>query len=645
MSVNAVFPYWEIEYGCALALYGCGKNGLLCYRALKESNYCHVVCCVDQNYAGKALDDRKAEPIEALRNAKYDRILITIENQDIAAQVRSMLVEMGIPQGKILTVWDQPVPLTMEQLENSDYMQTYLRCGYEQRKVLTKITNEYYLELYMALFLYKADMSLLLDIFKKLLFQMEDDESKIILLYLMYENNYFDADCLQMLMKCLLYAVWRDDTCYDMVIDTSWMIHKCPAYLYDEFFTDRINLQKKVCEYYELYQLGNVIKRDKRRIAIVMSSLQSPKEGRHGGALSVLNYTRELVKRGYEVKVVAVWVGAASDPRKKFLKKWDWVQPEQCIKMKQEFEEFGVPFEIHYDADIRTRLHRNVQSVVDWQPSFILDMGDEFFPEAYALIQWFPVIQLPLRSNDYSSAATLRIFGNRETVRKDNLVYRAVSDESVREVLLGNLDRWEDDSLPFVREKCGFCSEDFLLVTVSGALDLYIDADMLEAVCRMLKKYANMKWILVGNMYELENALMKRAAAEEQIIFWGYEENLESLYGMCDVCLNLPRRGGGISLRLAMKAGLPVATTDYPSGILNYMDSEQVVHGDCEALMAYVERLYQNPELYRQVSEECRRRIAKFSLASDVDKILAVCQEANQLFEQTHRESVLNDTF
>ena len=61
----------------------------------------------------------------------------------------------------------------------------------------------------------------------------------------MYNCKNFDENCMKLYMSCLMAAVWKDDTLYGLVIDTTIMVFYYPQYIYKDFFIDRKKLQNK----------------------------------------------------------------------------------------------------------------------------------------------------------------------------------------------------------------------------------------------------------------------------------------------------------------------------------------------------------------------------------------------------------------
>ena len=179
----------------------------------------------------------------------------------------------------------------------------------------------------------------------------------------------------------------------------------------------------------------------------------------------------------------------------------------------------------------------------------------------------------------------------------------------------------EDKTIYYDRKGFGFGDSDFLIVSVGRRLNFEINNDMIEKFSILLEKNPRMRWLIVGNPPSSSNKLWVRQVSSGQIILWGFEEHIDALYRICDVFLQPKRIGGGHSMRQAMRQGLPVAITDYPSGVLSIFDSDEVVHGGYEELSNYVEKLFRDDNFYQERSDRMRNLIRNISMGNDAVKL------------------------
>lgn len=96
-----IFPYHRIPSGSRVVLYAAGYVGREYYEQLRDNPNFTVALWVDKN-ADKM--DMKINAVEEIRTADYDYIVIAVEDESVAAKIRSTLRGMGVADEKI--VWD-----------------------------------------------------------------------------------------------------------------------------------------------------------------------------------------------------------------------------------------------------------------------------------------------------------------------------------------------------------------------------------------------------------------------------------------------------------------------------------------------------------------------------------------------------------
>lgn len=622
-------PFFKLAYGSRIALYGCGNNGAMCYKQLIQSGFCKLSVWVDENYADEVLDGEEIKPVSELKTAAYDHVLITIMDESVSKQIKRSLLNIGIDGNRIITMLNKAQPMTMECLADWKTLQEYLDDNYRKMYCFAKRANEYYPEIEAALIENICEKSAVFNLLKTSLTFIRDDSKRFILLVLMYQYGYFDKQCMEIFMKHMCNSEWIDDTYFDFITKSTIMIFMHPDYIYKDFYKDRKILQRKVCEYYKLDEIDSNSVSIEKNIAIVANAYV-PNRSREAVSVLVRKIAMEFADLGYNVKIFVLRNDIGSDMDNVFL-----THKVVSKKYKRTSDELttakGIAIGEQLSGSLTERLQNIVKSIMEYQPYFILDMADERFPEAYALIRHFPVINIPMRVNSYSSEADIYISIDKNRVKKDNCLYHAMPLERVREALLSYLDQGEETDIAYKRENFRLSKEDFVMVTVGRKLSLEIDDELIQNVCWLMNEKNNVKWILVGDSVKSNNGLFNQLLKQRRIIMWGYERYLENLYRMCDVYLNPNRAGAGVSIRRAMLIGLPIAMTDYPSDALPCMPSEYIVHGDYKELMEYVVKLYENQELYQRVSNRTLDQIRLFTAKRDAEKVLEICKEAAEM--------------
>ena len=90
------------------------------------------------------------------------------------------------------------------------------------------------------------------------------------------------------------------------------------------------------------------------------------------------------------------------------------------------------------------------------------------------------------------------------------------------------------------------------------------------------------------------------------------------------------RPGGGLSIRQAMREGLPVIMSDYPSDQKARMDEADLIIGGLENMMRHIKKLSSDKEFYELTSIRMKNAIKKYSPMKDARKLLAVCKEVRR---------------
>ena len=106
MIMRYISPFLNKFDGKKVALYGAGVVGKNYYLQMKKSKGGAPFVWVDRNYE-LYNNDFPVHPVEELKTADSDYIIIAIDNKNTAEAIRKNLIEMGIDDNKIL--WEEPI--------------------------------------------------------------------------------------------------------------------------------------------------------------------------------------------------------------------------------------------------------------------------------------------------------------------------------------------------------------------------------------------------------------------------------------------------------------------------------------------------------------------------------------------------------
>ena len=105
-----IHPSWmsDIPSNSRIILYGCGRRGKTYYRQLKHSmKNIEVVAWVDKNYKSFVDTIIDIKSPDDISNYQFDFIIISVENDEAAEEIKEILALKGVDKSKIM----RPIPL------------------------------------------------------------------------------------------------------------------------------------------------------------------------------------------------------------------------------------------------------------------------------------------------------------------------------------------------------------------------------------------------------------------------------------------------------------------------------------------------------------------------------------------------------
>lgn len=101
-----LFPFHIVEKHRRIALYGAGEVGKSFARQISTLKYGTIALWVDEKWRNLSKQIECIMPIDAVVRYEYDVLVIAISNPKVAMEIRSNLINWGIPDQKI--VWSDP---------------------------------------------------------------------------------------------------------------------------------------------------------------------------------------------------------------------------------------------------------------------------------------------------------------------------------------------------------------------------------------------------------------------------------------------------------------------------------------------------------------------------------------------------------
>ena len=98
-----VFPFQKVPFGSKVVLYAAGNVGREYHRQLSLLHYCDIVAWVDQSNRS-LIDDISVQPPTILREKSlaYDYVVIAVDSERVSQEITHNLLNMGIPNEKII---------------------------------------------------------------------------------------------------------------------------------------------------------------------------------------------------------------------------------------------------------------------------------------------------------------------------------------------------------------------------------------------------------------------------------------------------------------------------------------------------------------------------------------------------------------
>ena len=101
--LSNIYEYPFDMLGEKIVLYGAGKYGKLLYDGIKKNTQSDVVLWVDKRYEELTGYAMKIVSPKEISYSQYNQVVLTVQNRQIAEAIKKELIEMGIPESKI--VW------------------------------------------------------------------------------------------------------------------------------------------------------------------------------------------------------------------------------------------------------------------------------------------------------------------------------------------------------------------------------------------------------------------------------------------------------------------------------------------------------------------------------------------------------------
>ena len=101
---NELTIFDNVYYQKNVVVYSAGTFGQQLMNRLKESNYCHIVSWLDDDYWEYRRCCLDVDPVETITKLSFEYVLIATVDSRISSVIKKRLLDYGISEDKILTV-------------------------------------------------------------------------------------------------------------------------------------------------------------------------------------------------------------------------------------------------------------------------------------------------------------------------------------------------------------------------------------------------------------------------------------------------------------------------------------------------------------------------------------------------------------
>lgn len=629
-----LFPFEKIEKGSNIIIYGMGTVGRCFYAQITSMEYCKMVAAVDRD-ADKfgAVRYNLINP-EEINKYNYDYIVIAIDSAETGNQIKNELTSRNnIPEAKIvfepnrkslvclsdtnLEHWMHSVEIMEKELD-AFWLSNVGNVNYFSN-IIDEITN-------FKLKLQEKEISEIKKFFLDYLHSNASVKDKIVILQILYLADCFDKE----FMKLFISNVSQLDN-YEarmwMAFDISIIELNTQSCRYADYYLDKRKLMEDNAFHFYHCTSNKHTRTKNNKVAIVSVRVGSERTSHNQ---LIIPYANEMARQGKEVTIFPVDLFRYRYEECFILPIFPRVQKSETYKeIHKRLFDPKITIVYNQGKSFRERISYFMEQLIEYDPYVVYDFCGEYSFLSPLIHKLFYVVAMPMRGYTSSACFDKYVCRDKQICIHENNIYHSVKEEQmvdihmpIRPLQTVQGYRRADFNLP---------EDAFIITTVGYRLKKELTPEFIDCVCEFLKEHRNACWILVGekiNNYFIE--YHQELVAKKQIIAWGYEMNLQAFYAMCDIYWNPDRMGAAGSMGLAMKCGMPIVTTTYPSDILPRLGMENAINGGYDECKKYVERLYNDPAFYREKSQLMKDRMSISTVENTMEEYISKLLEVGE---------------
>lgn len=401
---------------------------------------------------------------------------------------------------------------------------------------------------------------------------------------------------------------------------------------YGTYFLDRVEIMSNLKAYYKT-TLNIETVRHKNHLVIVCGQLLSYT---HSPTKVVIDYANNLMKYYPNLKIkIVVEDMFCYSPNELFFV-YEYFATESRTVFEEHRKLLHPSIMIHYsnkNLARKERLQDDVNRIVEFKPQWIMKMGAPDSLLVDQLYDYYPVSSLSMGGAEYSEFVDVNFGGRcKEYVFEERLEKGLVNTSYIYHQLRLGLE-FEKSNICLERRELGLRKDNFVIVTVGNRLKAEMDIEFIKGMKAVLKDHSHAKWLIIG----LESHPLIECS--QQVKFINYAEDLISIYSICDIFANPFREGGGMSVAMALFAGIPVVNIEGLNDANVYVPKQKVQTK--ESYFDYIDKLIKDVNFYNAEKGFIHNRIKKdFGFEKSVNMIAEFNLEAESKYMLRRENSI-----
>lgn len=284
----------------------------------------------------------------------------------------------------------------------------------------------------------------------------------------------------------------------------------------------------------------------------------------------------------------------------------------QCKGIHEEYLK-GYNVEVYYSNPNKSKIERTkeiVDEINKFNPDVIYSTSD-ISPAREILYPYYPIVYQTHGGTNFSTLCDAYVLYGNSQKEKLLQINNDIKLMDENKIIINEPPRRLSKQIKkdYKKKDLGLKEDSFVMVTVGNRLNAEVSDEFVDLITSFINENNNVVWILVGPRdipYIMDN--YRDLINERKIIKIAYEEDLLSLYKICDVYINPVRDGGAGSVEIAMQAGVPVIVEKTSQDAVFVIGEKNCVGDSRKLYIRELNNLHKD-ENYRKYKSELMQNI------------------------------------